>query len=519
MNKKWTKLIFISPVLLMIFLFLQSFLSGDESNDGKILYQEYCAGCHGIDGKGNGDYSYLLYPKPRDFTDGKFKIRSTTTGNPPLDHDFANTIRNGMPGTAMPPFNFLQKHEIKSLVDIVKKFSSMNNKGVQKISVPDELPVTNELIELGKSIYTEVGCNMCHGNTGKGDGLSSQKLVDSQGFPIVPKDFTSGVYLGGGTKKELYYRFVAGMDGTPMPSFGNLAELLGRPKVEESKLAWALIHYVKSLETSQNETIKTLPENGIILAEKTRRFIRPDEMMDSFSRHWDKVALYSIPLSRLWQSDNVNYQMVNVQAMYNNRYLAVKLEWEDNTQDQGLSRIQDFQDGAAIQFSLDGTKGFHGMGSKDHPADIWFWKAEWQKRVTEKSQPDIDFVYANRATDSNVETYPKLMNDMAYLAGRDAGNMISAETKKSSIENLTAVGPETVTPLTEKDQQVFGKGVWDGKKWRVVFVRKLKSDDAKKVNFAKGNQIPIGFAIWNGSERDRNGQKMVSTWYDLELKD
>jgi hypothetical protein len=500
-------------------LFLSASILSAQSNNEKSLYNEYCSACHGLNGDGKGEFSYLLYPKPRDLSSGQFKIRSTHQGNLPTNQDIEKTIRNGMPGTAMPSFSFLKDDEIKSLVDIVKEFSGIKNEHVRPMTIPAEIPQSDELIALGKSVYTETGCNMCHGDLGKGDGPSSQKLTDTQGFPIVPKDFTSGVYLGGGTRNDLYYRFVAGMDGTPMPSFGNLAELLGKPKSEESKLAWALVHYVKSLETSKDEEKNILPENGLIQAQKMRRSIRPDEMMDSFSRHWDKVALYSIPLSRLWQSDNVNYQMVNVQAMYDNRYLAVKLEWEDNTKDQGLSRIQDFQDGAAVQFSLDGTKGFHGMGSKDHPTDIWFWKAEWQKRVTEKSQPDIDLVYANRVSDSNVETYPKLMNDVAYLSGRDAGNIISSKSKKSSVENVTAVGPETVTPLTEKDQQVFGKGVWDGKKWRVVFVRKLKSDDAKKVNFAKGNQIPIGFAFWNGSERDRNGQKMVSTWYDLELKD
>ncbi len=87
------------------------------------------------------------------------------------------------------------------------------------------------------------------------------------------------------------------------------------------------------------------------------------------------------------------------------------------------------------------------------------------------------------------------------------------------MENVTAVGPQTVTPLPENSQKVMGKGVWDGQKWRVVFVRKTKSDSKQKVNFIKGESIPIGFAIWNGSERDRNGQKLVSTWYDLELKD
>ncbi|MBT3617587.1 MAG: hypothetical protein HOB21_04870, partial [Candidatus Marinimicrobia bacterium] len=173
----------------------------------------------------------------------------------------------------------------------------------------------------------------------------------------------------------------------------------------------------------------------------------------------------------------------------------------------------------AIQFSLDGTKGFHGMGSEDHPTDIWFWKAEWQMRTNEKTESDIVLAYANRISDSNVNTYPTLMNDMAYLSGRDAGNINSELGKTSPVENVTAVGPQTVTPFSENEQKVMGNGTWDGQKWQVVFVRKLQSDSEQKVNFKKDKSSPIAFAIWNGSEKDRNGQKMVSTWYELELKD
>ena len=360
---------------------------------------------------------------------------------------------------------------------------------------------------------------MCHGNTGKGDGPSSKKLTDSQGYPIIPKDFTSGVYLGGGTNRDLYLRFVGGMDGTPMPSYGNLAEVLGKPKEEENKLAWALVHYVKSLEVKKfDESIKPL-ENGKLIAAKTNRSIQLEEFFYGKGGLWKNVVSYSIPTSRLWQSDNVNYQMVNVQAVYNSKYIALKLEWEDHSQDQGLYLVQDFQDGAAIQFSIDGTKGFHGMGSKDHPTDIWYWKAEWQMRVDEKTNSDIELAYANRVSDSNVDTYPSLMNDIAYLSGRDAGNINSEAGKTSPVENVTAIGPQTVTPLPENAQEVTGNGVWDGQKWQVVFVRKLKSDSKRKVNIKKGESIPIAFAIWNGSENDRNGQKMVSTWYELELKD
>ena len=46
---------------------------------GKAVYEKKCAVCHGVDGKGNGAAEFVLFPKPRDFTKGIFKIRSTTT--------------------------------------------------------------------------------------------------------------------------------------------------------------------------------------------------------------------------------------------------------------------------------------------------------------------------------------------------------------------------------------------------------------------------------------------------------
>ena len=78
---------------------------------------------------------------------------------------------------------------------------------------------------------------------------------------------------------------------------------------------------------------------------------------------------------------------------------------------------------------------------------------------------------------------------------------------------------QTVISLPGNEQTVMGSGIWDGEKWQVVFVRKLRSDSKQKVDFSIGQSFPIAFAIWNGDEKDRNGQKMVSTWYQLDLKD
>ncbi len=511
-TKKLTLIWFALFVIIICSVFAQN-------TTGKQNYNKYCLSCHGLEGKGDGKLSYLLYPKPRDLTSGLFKIRSTKAGNPPTDTDLLTTIERGMPGTAMPSFNFLDPDELKDIVSYIKDLGNINNSHSVPIQIPDEISKTNELLKLGKSIYTEIGCNKCHGETGKGDGPSSNALVDSRGYPTIPRDFTSGVYLGGGQTQDLYLRFVGGMDGTPMPAYGNLSELLGKPKEDEKKLAWSLVHYVKSLETGISEEAIKTPEDGKITALAVSKRTKSDKLLDASSSVWNKADSYSIPISRLWQSDNVNYQVVEVQAVYNSKYIAIKLEWEDLTSDASLYRVQDFQDAAAIQFSIDGTMDFHGMGSKDHPTDIWFWKSEWQMQKNADTDTDIELAYSNRVTDSDVESYPDEFDDTAFLGGRDAGNINSKQERISSVENVSAVGPETVTTNPEKAQNVNGSGIWDGKKWRVVFIREMKPGSDKEVKFKEGGIVPVGFAVWNGSENDRNGQKMVSTWYQLELND
>ena len=44
-----------------------------EIRNGRIIYLEYCAPCHGVTGKGDGSYyASGLEPKPRNFTDSGF---------------------------------------------------------------------------------------------------------------------------------------------------------------------------------------------------------------------------------------------------------------------------------------------------------------------------------------------------------------------------------------------------------------------------------------------------------------
>ena len=78
------------------------------AQDGVAIYRAKCATCHGEKGDGQGPASYLLYPRPRNFVVGSFRLRSTPSGKLPADADLVRTIARGIPGTSMPGW----KHEL-----------------------------------------------------------------------------------------------------------------------------------------------------------------------------------------------------------------------------------------------------------------------------------------------------------------------------------------------------------------------------------------------------------------------
>src|SRR5262245_59720348 len=89
---------------------------------GKKTFEKECVACHGSAGDGQGDAAYLLYPRPRDFTTGQFRIISTWD-NVPTDEDLFRTISRGMPGSAMPSWAHLSEDTRWGLVHYVKSFS------------------------------------------------------------------------------------------------------------------------------------------------------------------------------------------------------------------------------------------------------------------------------------------------------------------------------------------------------------------------------------------------------------
>ena len=79
--------------------------SDETLAEGAAIYLQRCSFCHGLLGDGNGPAAEYLDPRPRDFTLGTFKFRTTQSGELPRDEDLFRTVSRGLSGTAMQAFD------------------------------------------------------------------------------------------------------------------------------------------------------------------------------------------------------------------------------------------------------------------------------------------------------------------------------------------------------------------------------------------------------------------------------
>ena len=161
-----------------------------------------------------------------------------------------------------------------------------------------------------------------------------------------------------------------------------------------------------------------------------------------------------------------------------------------------------------MQFSMKGTTPFLGMGDANNPVNLWYWRAGWQQEI-DTQRPDMDSAYASLHVDTYFAT--------GYRTAQAAGNIL-AQPQKSSVEDANASGFGTLKSQPAASQNVEGKGTWRDGFWSVVFLRDLKSKDADDVKFTGKEPVPVAFAVWNGEQRDRNGRKVISNWYQLILE-
>lgn len=344
---------------------------------GKLLYEQKCSQCHGPSGRGDGPAAPYVDPKPRDFTEGKFKIRTTESGNLPTDKDLVNIISNGIPGTSMPSFeNFLSNSEINELISYIKSlYPGFEDEDPEPVKIGGATKTSNEAIEKGKEYYKKFGCAKCHGTEGRADGPSSPTLKDEKGNPVLPADLTKPWRFRGGMEaKDIFTRLTTGLSGTPMPAFVGLMP----DEEEDAKARWELAHYVKSLSAGR-PNIQSVIEAKSYPGEIPISFDQPAENI------WNGVGEIDIPLvgqiiiePRLFIP---SIDMVSVSALYNERDLVLRIRWNDRTNISGKPDFLSIQlplkkpDGSVLPYFLGGNSA--------KPVKILTWISDNDKMIAQ----------------------------------------------------------------------------------------------------------------------------------------
>ncbi|MEH6581051.1 MAG: ethylbenzene dehydrogenase-related protein [Halioglobus sp.] len=189
------------------------------------------------------------------------------------------------------------------------------------------------------------------------------------------------------------------------------------------------------------------------------------------SAAWRAAQEYSLDLNLappVHQSINLRYDpktppvSLNLRAGHDGEALHLRMRWSDSTHDVITSR-QEFSDGAAVQFALEGGPATsYMMGAPTTPVNIWYWKAGLD-------QP----------------------------------------------QNLAAGGFGSTTRL-EQGQLAISSTYRDSGEWVVVFSRPVSESGEHQADFS-GDTITLALALWQGDAKQRDGLKHVSPgWVTLQ---
>jgi DMSO reductase family type II enzyme heme b subunit len=338
-----------------------------DANAGKPVYELKCAGCHGVKGDGKGPAAELLLPKPRDFTAGIYKIR-TTVNKTPTDQDIFKIITDGMPGTSMPPWSVLPEKERWNVVAYIKTFAGEKLKEPpKKVELPKDVSSSEASIKRGKEMYEAIECHKCHGSEGRADGPSRGELKDEWGNPVPPANLAKRwTFRGGHSRTDIATRIANGVLGTPMPAF--------LEAVEKPEDVWHLTNFIMSLGPDS-------PRYATLLTVTAVKDAIPD---DPGAELWKKIEPSNIPLMGQVIVDPRNFNpsidLVSVRAVYNDKEIAFHLTWDDPSNSTKGDGKTTFVDAISLQFPPQITAGterpYFLMGDSSEAVYLLRWEAD-----------------------------------------------------------------------------------------------------------------------------------------------
>ncbi|MBI3323963.1 MAG: c-type cytochrome [Candidatus Omnitrophica bacterium] len=440
--------------------------SGPDVSLGKAAFDQYCARCHGLTGKGDGRDAKRLYPRPRDLTSGVFKVRDTASGSAPTDEDLFGTITKGLTAGGMPDWRHLDESVRWQLVAYLKTLSSnFTDNPPQPLSVGPDPGRNRTNPATGKQVYEKLGCASCHGVHGRGNGPSAASLTDNWGMAIRPADLTQGWnYRAGSDPQVIAWRVLTGIDGSPMPSYAEAAS------PEE---IWQVAYYVRSLQQEPRWTmIVRVPYATQALPTTTE-----DPRWATVERA--DVRLRNVVNSAGEMTAPLTVAVVSLQALHTDEAISVRLAWHDATQDQG------------------------------RPADAIAMALRPALNPAHNGHPESEVRPVGVVGDVvTLQTWPLRQSPALDLCVWSADRQQAREAVVKSYEPLLE---GTRPAVTLPSQATYSDG-----EWTLVITRPLTPGVDHGAQLSPRGFVPVAFTVWDGGNA---GQRAVSGWVDLALQE
>jgi cytochrome c len=493
-----------------------------QRESGKNLYVKNCAQCHGEKGDGEGYATSHLYPRPRDFTTGKFKVRTTPNGALPTHQDLVNIIRRGMPYTSMPAWPNLSDQEVSDLAYFTKTFSpdfSIPENVPEPVPLPSAPTATNESIELGKKLYEENGCVKCHGTLGRGDGPSAPTLVDDLGQPIRAADLAqSWTFRGGSSREDIFKTMSTGFNGTPMPSFSEALTPEQR---------WAITDFIVSLSGSTGPGYTNL-----VIA----KYVQDPIDLKNGAANFQSAPVARFPIiGQIMEPGRAFHPpttSVTVQAIYDAESIALLVRWNDMGADKTGKNDPTLHVPPEEEEQTQGAGAAAGSGSSSGSV---FGDQEvaqtpaGQAQTPPGAQPPVDpFAEAAAAPAAQPSEFsdavaiqiptqvPTGARKPHFIFG-DGQNPVDLwffDLARPEPLQFTGRGSADIAPNDTGD--LTGVASYDQGEWSVIFKRPLRATSGAP--FVPREFLPVAFSVWDGFSRERGNRRGLTPWYYVYLE-
>ena len=499
--------------------------SADMIEAGKRVYFTKCVWCHGVDGAGDGPGADRLWPRPRNFNQGTFKIRHTASGELPLfdakkptpgQNDLFETVTHGLPGSAMPSWEGIlteeQRLQVLSFVttQLVKdrKFTDKQSESQTILQLGDLTPIapSEESLKKGAELVVEKKCVECHGADGRGDG-NAFNLKDDWGFSIQPANWHKCWNFRGSRQdpynvKNIFRTFSTGVNGTPMPSFAD------NSTVEER---WHIANFVNSLcEREADGTPLAIdpqadkPKINFVVSSGV---VEGEIPADPENELWTKRARRYIAMGG--QITHKPRNFVNriddiwVKSLYNDQHVVFMFQWDDRTKSVAEGKLPWAPTSVNVEVKEQDPKTGEEGSIAAHQNNYTVYNDAIAIETAIKWK-DLPSPIKPRYLFGSNEQFPmdivKWEADGSLRAFKGTGWDKDFEERYDYEENIKILFSE-----------------WKNGRWTVIVQRPLgnKKDQDYDADtfFEMGQYIPTVFFAWDGHNGDAGRKMAVSAFY------